>query len=173
MWRWIFGPLRAIVGLFTAAASPRGLAVGCALGMMLGLLPKGNLTAAALSLVVLSLRVNLTAVAAATAVFSSVAVWTDPLAHRLGAAVLTQPAWQGTLAWLYELPLAPWTGLNNTVVLGSLLLSLVLFYPVYRVCWLVLHRHQARVAKKVDDYHLDKVLAAADAAVRWKTSQSS
>jgi hypothetical protein len=38
-----------------------------------------------------------------------------------------QPAW----AFLFRLPLVPWTSFNNTVVLGSFTLGLTMFLPTY------------------------------------------
>jgi uncharacterized protein (TIGR03546 family) len=171
MWRWVFRPLKMLVAVFTGGGSPRAVAFGFAFGMMIGLLPKGNLTAAALSVVVLSTRANLAAATLAGFLFSWLAVWTDPLAHRLGSAVLTQPAWQSWFVRVYELPLMPWTGLNNTVVLGSLLLAIVLFYPIYRLTWLAFDRHHARLADTLQQYHVEKVLAGAEAAMRWRHEQ--
>ena len=104
--------------------------------------------------------------------FSWAGVWTDPLAHRLGSAILTQPAWQKSFARLYELPLMPWTALNNTVVVGSLVLSLALFYPVYRVTWLMFSRHQAPIAEKLREYRVDKLLAGAEAVAKSRKKAS-
>jgi uncharacterized protein (TIGR03546 family) len=160
------GPLRKVVAVILGEGSPQAIAFGCAMGMMVGLLPKGNLTAAAISMFVLATRANLAAAALSGTAFSWAGVWTDPLAHRLGSAILTQPAWQKSFARLYELPLMPWTALNNTVVVGSLVLALVLFYPVYRVTWLLFSRHQVPVAEKLREYRIDKLLAGAEAAAR-------
>ncbi len=163
MGRWILRPLRKLVEVFTGGGTPEAIALGCAMGMMVGLLPKGNLTAAAISMFVLATHANLAAAAISGTAFSWAGLWTDPLAHRIGSAILTEPAWQKTFARLYELPLAPWTALNNTVVLGSLVLALVLFYPVYRITWLLFHRHQAPIAEKLREYRVDKLLAGAEA----------
>ena len=166
MGQGIFGPLRSAVSLFTGGGSPRAIAFGCALGMMIGLLPKGNLTVAAISVVVLATHTNLAAAVLSGALFAWAAQWTDPLAHRIGSAILTQPSWQKDFARLYDLPIVPWTALNNTVVLGSLVLAIVLFYPVYHLTWQAFHRHQAKIARKLEDYHIDKVLAGTETVAR-------
>jgi len=160
---WILGSLRKLVQVFTGGGSAEAVALGCALGMMVGLLPKGNLTAAAISMFILATHANLAAAALSGTAFSWAGIWTDPLAHRIGSAILTEPAWQKTFARLYELPLVPWTALNNTVVLGSLILAIVLFYPVYRITWLLFHRHQNPIAEKLREYRVDKLLAGAEA----------
>jgi uncharacterized protein (TIGR03546 family) len=160
-----------LVAVSTGGGSSQAIAFGFALGMMIGLVPKGNLTAAAIAVVVLSTQANLAAATLGGFLFSWLALWTDPLAHRIGSAVLTQPAWQAWFGRVYEMPLVPWTALNNTVVLGSLLLAIVLFYPVYRMAWLAFDRHHARVADTLQQYQVERVLAGAEAAMRWKHEQ--
>lgn len=163
---WMLGPLRKVVGVFTGGGSPQAIAFGCAMGMMVGLLPKGNLTAAAISMFVLATQANLAAAALSGTFFTWASIWTDPLAHRLGSSILTLPTWQKSFARLYELPLMPWTALNNTVVLGSLVLSLVLFYPVYRLTWLLFNRHHAPITEKLQEYRIDRLLAGAEAVAQ-------
>lgn len=58
---WFIKPLRYLAGALRDLNSPRRIALGVALGMLVGLLPKDNLTAAALGVVLLTFRVNLAA----------------------------------------------------------------------------------------------------------------
>ena len=115
--------------------SPRLLAFSLALGMVLGLMPKGNLLAVLVSMVLFASRSNLAVAMISALLFSYVGPWADPLTDRLGAALLNWPVLRPTWMWLHSQPLVPWTSFNNTVVLGSLTLGLLLFYPVYRVVW--------------------------------------
>jgi uncharacterized protein (TIGR03546 family) len=39
---------------------------------------------------------------------------------------------EGVWSALYNAPLIPYTRFNNSIVMGSLIFSLVIFYPVYR-----------------------------------------
>jgi uncharacterized protein (TIGR03546 family) len=162
-----------VVSLLIGGGSSRAIAFGVAMGMTIGLMPKGNLTAVVISTVVLATQANLAAAGVATALFTWAALWTDPLAHRLGSAILAQPLCQTSLARLYQWPLVPWTALNNTVVLGSLVLSLVLFYPAYHLTWLLFHHYQAAIARRLREYHADKVLAGAEVAARWAPSPAA
>jgi hypothetical protein len=57
----------------------------------------------------------------------------DPLFHSIGQTLLTAPALQVLYTRLYELPFAPWTAFNNTIVCGSALVGLTAFYPTYRL----------------------------------------
>ncbi len=126
-------PVRDLLRIFSSENSARQLAMGVALGMAIGLLPKGNLIAFGLTVVMLTLRVNLgTGFLTAFAV-SLMAGLLDPLTHRIGTRILSQPVLYQQLAGWYELPIVPWTALNNTVVIGATVLGATLFYPTFHL----------------------------------------
>jgi uncharacterized protein (TIGR03546 family) len=131
-------PLRSILRRtnqrLIGESTPRQIAAGFTLGMILGLVPKGNLIAVSLCAMLFALRVHKGLAVAAAIVFSLVSPWADSFTHKLGAIVLTIDWLQPAYAWLYALPLGPWLGFHNTVVTGSLLVGIYLAYPAY---WLV------------------------------------
>ena len=161
-------PVRVLANVLSAAATPRQIAFGFALGMLIGLVPKGNLTAAVLMVILLGTRVNLGAGMAGAALFSWIGVLADPLTHRIGEGLLTRASLQPVWVYLYELPLAPWTGFNNTVVLGSLLLGLWLFYPVARATEAVVRRWQPQVVEKLGKYRIMQLLWGTEVAASWR-----
>jgi uncharacterized protein (TIGR03546 family) len=128
---WLSWPLRWLLKPFIASCSPQQVALGLALGMVVGLVPKGNLTAAALGVVLLAANVNLGAAALAVFCFSWIGWLIDPVSHTVGAMLLFAQPLVPVWTWLYRLPLGPWLALNNTVVLGSLTLGLALAWPAY------------------------------------------
>jgi uncharacterized protein (TIGR03546 family) len=99
--------------------------------MILGLVPKGNLTALLLCALLFSLRVNKGLALLSAVLFSGIAPWADSFAHKLGFTVLGIDFLQPIYAFAFSLPLGPWLGFHNTVVTGSLILGLYLAYPVY------------------------------------------
>jgi uncharacterized protein (TIGR03546 family) len=123
--------LRKFCRLLLASNAPEQLALGFTIGMILGLMPKGNLIALSLCVLLFSMRCNKGLGLAVAVMFSFVGPWTDPFAHRLGLAALSLQPIQATYASIFKLPLGPWLGFNNTVVAGSLLMGLYLAYPVY------------------------------------------
>jgi uncharacterized protein (TIGR03546 family) len=132
---WLIKQFLYLRKAVTTGDSPRLLAFSFALGMVLGLMPKGNLLAVLVSMVLFASRSNLAVAMVSALSFSLVGPLADPLTDRLGAALLHWPVLRPTWSWLYDKPLVPWTSFNNTVVLGSLMLGLLAFYPVYRVAW--------------------------------------
>lgn len=124
--------LNKFIVLLRSDASPTQMAWGFALGTVLGLTPFLGLHTLFLIGMVCIFRVNLSTVFFSWALYSAFAWILDPLFHAIGFVVLTQipfliPFW----TTLYNLPIAPLTRFNNTVLMGSLVFSLVLFLPHY------------------------------------------
>lgn len=123
--------LRRITGALLASNAPGQLAAGFTIGMVIGLVPKGNLIALSLCVVLFSMRCNRAVGLLAAVLFSFAGPWTDPFAHRLGLVALDLNPLQATYASIFNLPFGPWLGFNNTVVTGSLLMAVYIAYPVY------------------------------------------
>ena len=154
MFMRFFRPFRYLVEVFLAADSPRQLAVGVMLGMMIGLVPKGNLIAVGLLVLLFALRANLATGTIAAVLFSWMVFFLDPISHRIGHAVLGAERLQPIWAYLYDLPLVPWTSFNNTVVFGSLILGICLSYPVYRVSRRMFEVYQPWMLERLEAYKL-------------------
>jgi len=163
-------PLRALVKGLQANDSPRQLAFGVALGMLIGLTPKGNLIAVALITTLFAIKVNRGSGLASAFVFSWVGVLLDPLSHYIGGLILTTAALEPTFAWLSELPVVPWTSFNNTVVMGSVVLGAFLFYPIYRASKMGFPILTPIVVAHLSKYKMYHILTGTDFATRWKLS---
>lgn len=114
---------------------PSQLAWAVAFGLLLGIVPHGNLLALALLILVLSLKLN-HAMAGLTAVLTTLfAFKLDPITHQIGDFLLSQPRINEAAVNAWALPVVPWTALNNTVVLGSLVVGVVALLPVFVVTY--------------------------------------
>lgn len=123
--------VRRLARVLLASNAPGQLAAGFTIGMMIGLVPKGNLIALSLCVLLFSMRCNKGIGLVVAVGFSFVGPLTDVFAHRLGTAVLGARSLQTAYASILNLPLGPWLGFNNTVVAGSLILGAYLAYPVF------------------------------------------
>ena len=142
----VLRPVRRALQALLANDTPHQLAAGFALGMVLGLMPKGNLVALSLCVLLFSMRVNTGLGLVAAVLFSWIAPLADPFADKLGLVVLTADSLQVSYAAVFQLPLGPWLGFDNTVVTGSLLVGLYIAYPVYFVCRVGCRRLQPQIA---------------------------
>ncbi|MCA9217593.1 MAG: TIGR03546 family protein [Planctomycetales bacterium] len=134
-------PFQYLYKLFTKDDTPRQLAFGVALGMMIGLIPKGNLVAACLTVLLFAFKTNLGAGLLTIFCVSACATQLDPLLHGIGVRVLGNASVYSVMSRLYDSPLVPWTSLNNTVVLGGLLLGIALFYPAFHLSEMIFERY--------------------------------
>ena len=130
--------------------------------------PKGNLTAVALMVVLCASRVNLGAGLLSAFAFSWVGLATDPLAHQVGQRLLSAEALTPIWTTLYDTPLVPWTDFNNTVVLGSFLLGLAVFYPCYRLSRPLFARYAPPLAARAQKLRVVQLLWGADLAGRLR-----
>jgi uncharacterized protein (TIGR03546 family) len=132
---WIFKLLCSVRRAIAGRKYPHQLAWAVALGLLLGVVPHGNLLALLLLLLLLSLKIN-HAMAGLTAVaVSFLASWLDPFSHQLGNFVLAHPRFNDVAANAWQLPLVPWTDLNNTVVMGSFLIGSAAVVPVFAIAY--------------------------------------
>jgi len=135
LWKQIASVKQAIVG----RNEPAQLAWGLALGVLLGVVPHGNLLAVILLVILLSLRVNHGIAALATVATTFIATRLDPYAHEIGRMVLTSDRVGPRMATIWQMPFVPWTDLNNTVVMGSTLIGLALLVPIFLLTYPVFH----------------------------------
>lgn len=141
-------PLHYLWKALKGESSPNQIAWAMALGMLVGLIPKGNLTAWAFGFVLFGLRVNLGAGLLTAIIFTSLNSLFDPLSHGIGLRLLSLQKMQQLLVRLHDAPLVPWLALNNTVVLGSTVLGLALCYPVKRMTQRCVEMVQSRWPRK-------------------------
>lgn len=125
------GLLSGLVRALQGGADPRHLAAGLALGAVWGLTPKGNALSVVFLLLFFFFRVDKGLALVSAFLFTFIGYLIDPAAHSLGLSLLSAAPLKGLWTALYDLPLAPLTRFNNTVVLGNLVIGLALFAPIY------------------------------------------
>ena len=124
-------PFRLFFKALVVDATPGQMAMGLALGVLVGLVPKGNLLAIGLMMLMCSLRVNLGVGLATVFATSWIGVLLDPISHRIGEYLLKNESLRPLWEEMYDTMLLPWTDFNNTVVLGSFSMGAAAFVPLY------------------------------------------
>ena len=128
---FLLRPFQLFAKALLVDATPHQMAFGLALGMLVGLVPKGNLLAVGLMVILCALRVNLAIGLMAAFTFSWADLILDPITHAIGSSLLKNDTLRPLWTQLYDSAVLPWTDFNNTVVLGSFVLGVGLFAPVY------------------------------------------
>ncbi|MBI4062931.1 MAG: TIGR03546 family protein [Elusimicrobia bacterium] len=145
------GLLKGLIAILRGQRSPQATAAGFAVGMIMGLIPKGNLLALFFFFLFFLTTVDKAAALMAVVIFTPAGLLLDPLAHRIGYVLLVQvqglrPFW----TQIYNMPIVPWTDFNNTAVLGHIVLGLVCWVPCYLLMKRLVVYYQANLKKGVE-----------------------
>lgn len=129
MLRLCFRFIRAI----NSESEPERISLALCFGMMAGALPFLSPINLLVLFLVLCLRVNVSAFIIGTVLFSGLAYLLDPLFHITGKGLLTMGALEGLWTSLYNVTFFRLVNFNNTIVMGSFFISMVLFVPGFLV----------------------------------------
>jgi len=152
--------------LLNSETSAWQLALGASFGMILGFTPFLSLHNLVVVFLLLALRVNISFALLFWGICSGFAYLLDNQFHQLGWSILNAPALIDLFSAMYNHPLWRWTKFNNTVVIGSLLASLLLFFPLAAALKWAIVRYRLRWQARVEKLRVVQALKAS----RWFNS---
>ena len=126
--------LRLIIKVLKALNSneaPWQISMGIIFGSILGLTPLLSLHNLVILFLALLINMNISMMIVSWAVFSLIAYALDPLFHQLGFTLLTSPSLEGLWTQFFSCPILLLANLNNTIVMGSLVSTLVAAVPLF------------------------------------------
>lgn len=125
--KWIIKTVAAL----NSNNRPGEVAAALTFGVLLAMLPSSNLTWAAILSLTFFLKINFGAEMVMTAVLKPFAPLFDPFFDYFGYKILTIEALQPMYTKLSNMPIVPFTGFNNTAVIGTLAVMVVLAVPIF------------------------------------------
>ena len=152
--------LKQIIVIFQTDISPNQVAWGFALGAILGLVPNMFMKLV-LFIVIMMFRVNVSAAFLAWAVYEILSFALDPLFDIIGYQILSIGSLNGFYTYLYNLPVVPFTKFNNTIVMGSLVVGIILIIPNMIIAKKLLVYYRTHLREKVSQWKIVKILSAA------------
>ena len=134
-----------LLKVLNAEVAPWQISAGFMLGMILGLTPLFSLANLVLLLLMLIIRVNLSALLLSLALFSGIGYLFDPLMESFGASLLANPSLLGLWSQLYQSDFWRLLQFNNTLTLGSSLLALAAAIPLFFICNRLIVAYRERI----------------------------
>ncbi len=134
-----------LLRVLNSETDPGQISLGFCFAMIAGLTPLVSLHNLFVILLVLLLRVNLSAFLMGLIVFSGTAYLLDPLFDYLGLKLLTSTSLEGLWTSLYNSTLWRLERFNNSITMGGLLFSLVLFVPLLILSNALIRRYRAHL----------------------------
>ena len=117
--------------------TPHQLGLGMAFGVAVGLIPKDSLLPYAIGVVAILSTANLLCFGIGVILAHVISPALDHITHVIGSWFLTFSPLEPIWANIIELPLVPWTRFNNSVVMGTLVLGVLLAVPTYTMTRMV------------------------------------
>jgi len=145
-----FKILTKILNLLNSETAPSQLAAGVCFGMIVGLSPFFTWHNLIIFLLVCFLRVNFSVFFLSSAFFAAIGYLMDPLFDWIGYQALVNFK-EARPLWIYvsTAPVLSFFRFNNTVVLGSVLTSLILYIPVFIILVVLIHRYRRHWREKI------------------------
>lgn len=153
--------LQSLVKALHSEGTPGQVAAGLALGSILGLTPLLNLHNLVVAALILILNVSVPGATLGWAIAIPLGFALDPVFDAIGRQLLIDtPALTPLWTTLANLPVVPLTNFNNTVVLGSLVSALVLFFPIYLLSRWGVRRYRETLGERVKQSGLYRAITA-------------
>ena len=152
--------IQSIIKTLHSEGTPGQVALGIALGSVLGLSPLMNVHNLIVFSAIVLLNVSFGGGMLGWALFVPVGFVLDPVFDRIGASLLGAPSLRPLWTSWYNTPLVPYTNFNNTVVLGSVVAWLVLLVPIFFAARWAVARYRATIGERVRQSKLYKAITA-------------
>ncbi|MCQ2578434.1 MAG: TIGR03546 family protein [Treponema sp.] len=147
-----------IIKLLNSNSKASQVANSFCVGLVLGLMPKGNLLWFILFVFFLFVRFQKSCYGLMILVGSLVSPLIDPYFDQLGYLILTYEPMEPYFSALLDVPFVGFTRFNNTVVCGSLAGSLICYIPVFLIAYGIIRLWRRFVAPKLNQLKIVKAL---------------
>jgi uncharacterized protein (TIGR03546 family) len=149
-----------LLKVLNSESEPEQISLALCFAMIAGLTPLFSLHNLLILLLVLIIRVNLSSFILGWIFFSGIAYLLDPLFHMIGFKALTAKTLETLWTSLYNITLFRLAKINNSVVIGSLISSLILFIPAFILSKLAIIKYRTNVLEWVQKSRIIQVLKA-------------
>lgn len=146
--------------LLNSDTGTKQLAAGLSLGLILGFAPFFSIQTLIVFAIIFVFRVQIGAAFLSAFFFKFVAFLFDQPAHYLGKAVLEMESLSPLFTTMYNIPFVPMTRFNNTIVMGSMIVSILLLPFAYVGFQILILKYRATVVARFKGTKFWKAFAA-------------
>ncbi len=138
-----------LVVALNSNSRPGEMASGIAFGLVLALIPAGNLLWFTIFILAFFIKHNIAALLISMGFFRIFISVLDPFLDLIGGMILEISVFQNLFTILYNIPLFPYTNFNNTVVMGGFVLGIILWIPVFIMFTFLIKIYRKKIAPMV------------------------
>lgn len=156
----ILKQLFAFIKLLNSDTGNISLAMGMTCGFVLGMTPVLSLHSLLIFLILFIFRIQIGAALVTAFFFKFVAYLLDPVFDSVGQRVLEMESLQGFFTTLYNMPIVPFTRFNNSIVMGSGVVTLILSPFVFILSQYFIIKYREIVVARFKDTKAWKAIEA-------------
>ncbi len=150
----------SFIKLLNSDTGKISLALGMTCGFILGMTPVLSLHSLLIFLILFFFRIQIGAALVTAFFFKFIAFLLDPVFHYVGSKVLEIESLQGIYTQLYNMPIIPYTRFNNSVVMGSAVVTFTLSPFVYVLSAMFITKYREIVVARMKETKFWKALEA-------------
>ena len=155
--------LQSLIKALNSDGTPGQVAAGMALGLAFGLTPLMSLHNLVVLAVAMLTTVSFPAVMLGWGIAVPLGFMLDPLFDRVGMALLTTDVLTPLWVWVVNTPIVSLSALNNTIVLGSLVVWLVLLAPLFFLFRFLVSRYRKDIHERLEKQRVFQMIKASKA----------
>lgn len=150
----------AFIKLLNSETGTIPLAAGMTCGFILGMTPSLSLQSLIVFLILFFFRIQIGAALLGAFFFKFIAFLLDPLFHNVGSKVLEMESLHGLFTTLYNMPIIPYTRFNNSIVMGSAVITFILSPFIFLLSQYLIVKYRATVVARFKDTKFWKAVQA-------------
>lgn len=150
--------LQSLVKALNSDGTPGQVGMGMAIGLAFGLTPLVSLHNLVILAVAMLTTVSFPGVILGWAIAVPIGFMLDPLFDRVGMALLTTDALAPLWTWIINTPVIALSHLNNSIVLGSLVVWALLLVPAFLLFRVLVARYRTHIFAYVQQWKIVQVL---------------
>ena len=149
-----------ILKVLNSETDPAQICLAISFSLIAGLTPILSIHNLAVLFLALILRVNISIFIVGTGIFSGLSYLLDPVFHRIGLGVLKAEFLEGFWTILYNSPLWRIERFNNSIAMGSLVVSIALFAPAFIFSMFIVRRYREHILGRVRKTRIMQMITA-------------
>ena len=146
--------IKKIWNALNHAGKPWQISMAIALGMIVGFTPILSIHNMVILFIVLIFNIHLAIFLLSVSFFGIIGLAIDPLFAIIGKDILTSSTLESLFTSWFNNPFGHITYFNNTITMGSLIVSLILFFFVYKISSFILIKYRTVIAVKIKNIPL-------------------
>ena len=149
-----------ILKALNSETDPAQIGLAVSFSLIAGLTPILSIHNLVVLFLVLILRVNISIFIVGIGIFSGLSFLLDPVFHWIGLGLLTAGPLEGLWTSFYNLPLLRIERFNNSIVMGSLFISIILFVPALIFSMFIVRQYREHILERVRKTRIMQMIMA-------------